>query len=477
MEMKISIVIATWNAEQTLTACLNSIVPQLTNETELIIIDGGSKDKTNEIIKSFGDKISVHISEADYGIYDAWNKGVKKAHGDWVMFIGADDILLPQAINTFINVIDKTLNISDFDYICAHNEYVNQNNEILKILGKEPKWSEMRYKMPMAHVASLHSKKNLFDSVGGFNLDFRICADYELLMRKKDKLKFLFIPNHIARMKVGGMSFSSKAIIETYKIRKLHNSIPIIVNELVLVKDYIAFKLFSLRKNIKGNIFNMIISKYKGEDFVIDRNVPISYLIRLGYLKFISLTWGTLRLRTFKKAFINPSAKIISSSKIHFEGNLNVDYGCYIDATSKEGIYLGKNVSVGIFTTIRLTGSIRKIADKIVIGNNVGLGTHGYYGCGVGSLIIGDNTIIGNYVSFHPENHNFSNINELIRMQGVTGKGIIVGNNCWIGAKATILDGSNIGNGCIVAAGAVVIGSFPDNCIIGGIPAKIIRYR
>ena len=57
------------------------------------------------------------------------------------------------------------------------------------------------------------------------------------------------------------------------------------------------------------------------------------------------------------------------------------------------------------------------------------------------------------------------------------GKPITIGNNCWIGAKVTILDGTKIGNGCIVAAGAVVKGIFPDNVIIGGVPAKILKYR
>ena len=100
--MKISIIIATWNAAKTLKRCLDSIVPQLTDETELILVDGGSKDDTNKIIDSYGDKVAVHISEPDKGIYDAWNKGVSKAKGDWVMFIGADDILLEGAIEYYL---------------------------------------------------------------------------------------------------------------------------------------------------------------------------------------------------------------------------------------------------------------------------------------------------------------------------------------------------------------------------------------
>lgn len=161
--MKISIIIATYNASKTLKTCLDSIVPQLCTEAELIIVDGASKDNTNDIIKSFGDNVSVHISEPDKGIYDAWNKGVALSHGEWVMFIGADDILLSNAVSTYLNTIKNTADIDSYDYICAHNEYVNEEGKLLKVLGEEPKWRKMRKGMAAAHVASLHNKHNLFE--------------------------------------------------------------------------------------------------------------------------------------------------------------------------------------------------------------------------------------------------------------------------------------------------------------------------
>lgn len=107
--MTISIIIATYNASKTLQRCLDSIVSQLTNETELILVDGGSKDDTNKIIDSYGDKIAVHISEPDKGIYDAWNKGVKAAHGKFVAFIGADDQMLPEAIRHYLDFLTSTV--------------------------------------------------------------------------------------------------------------------------------------------------------------------------------------------------------------------------------------------------------------------------------------------------------------------------------------------------------------------------------
>lgn len=250
--MEISIIIATFNAAKTLNRCLDSIVPQLTDETELVLVDGGSKDDTNKIIDLYCGKIAVHISEPDKGIYDAWNKGVSKANGEWVMFVGADDILLPNAINSYMEAIRNTPDVESYDYICAHNEYVDMKGKLLKIMGEEPSWNKMRRSMVAAHVASLHNKHNLFQTIGGYNLDFKICADYELLMRKKEKLKYIFIPAHIAQMKVGGMSFSTKAIIETYKLRKLHHSLPTLLNILYFLRDWLAFKFFIFRKTIEG---------------------------------------------------------------------------------------------------------------------------------------------------------------------------------------------------------------------------------
>lgn len=250
----ISIVVATYNAARTLSKCLDSIIPQLTEEVELVVVDGGSNDATNEIVRSYGTKVSIHISEPDKGIYDAWNKGVKLARGQWIAFIGADDVLLPNALACYLNVIHKTLDIESYDYICAYNEHVDGKGNFLKNIGGAPEWSTYRKRMNAAHVASLHNKKNLFEMVGGYDLSFKICADYELLLRKKDKLKFIFIPEHIARMQIGGMSFSTSAIKETYLIRQKHHSVGAWENKWLFIRDWFGFKFFCLRQMFKGNM-------------------------------------------------------------------------------------------------------------------------------------------------------------------------------------------------------------------------------
>lgn len=222
-------------------------------------------------------------------------------------------------------------------------------------------------------------------------------------------------------------------------------------------------------------IINFLISKVKGESFIIDKNIPFTYLLRFFFVKFCSLMYGILRIRSF--SYIHPSTTIKAPSKLKVGKNFSVAQGCYIDALSKKGLICGNNVSLGYFTHIELTGSLKCLGQGMLVGNNVGLGSHGHYGSGAGFLQIGDNTIFGNYVSIHPENHNFSRNDLPIRLQGVNGKGVKIGSDCWIGAKVTILDGAVIGDHSIVAAGAVVIGHFPPYSIIGGIPAKILKKR
>jgi len=223
-------------------------------------------------------------------------------------------------------------------------------------------------------------------------------------------------------------------------------------------------------------LLNRIVSKFKGETFSFDEGLPAAYLFSVLLGRFFRLGYGMLTLWTLKPVYRHPKSCLKCKSRFSFGRNLSIERGVYIDALSKEGIVVGDNVSFGMNTTMQATGSLRYLGKGIKIGNNVGLGTHGWYG-GAGGLEIGDDTILGNYVSVHPENHNYSQRDVPIRLQGTNHKGIKIGSGCWIGAKVTILDGAKIGDGCVVAAGAVVRGVFPDNVILGGVPAKIIKPR
>jgi glycosyltransferase involved in cell wall biosynthesis len=247
----VSIIIATYNASTTIKKCLESIASQKTDECELLIIDGSSTDDTANIVKSYAKVVDYFISEPDSGIYDAWNKGIKMSHGEWIMFIGADDILLPNAINDYLNILKYNIKNHDIDYICSKNEYVDKNGQLLKILGSEPSWNKMRMMMVAAHVASLHNRKSLFNEIGLYDSNLKICADYELLLRKGNRLRYLFIPNRIARMTVGGMSFSTKALIEEYNVRAMHRSVTSFGNVFLFLIRWFALNFFIFRNKVR----------------------------------------------------------------------------------------------------------------------------------------------------------------------------------------------------------------------------------
>lgn len=105
---KVSIITASYNSEATLEATIESVYNQTYQDIEYIIIDGGSSDKTVSIIQKFEPLFSGRlkwISEPDKGIYDAWNKGLEIATGEWIAFLGSDDIYLPDSIHKYMNVL------------------------------------------------------------------------------------------------------------------------------------------------------------------------------------------------------------------------------------------------------------------------------------------------------------------------------------------------------------------------------------
>jgi acetyltransferase-like isoleucine patch superfamily enzyme len=220
-----------------------------------------------------------------------------------------------------------------------------------------------------------------------------------------------------------------------------------------------------------------LLSKISGNTQTLSKDIPTSYLWGFCMSKVMELFVGMWKLKCLRRVYAKPTAEIKCRSKIHFGKNLRIDRYAYVDALSTEGIVLGDNVSIGMFTVIVCTGTLfGQLGKGLKVGNNVGLGSHGIWGC-AGGIEIGDDTIMGNYVTAHSENHNFSRTDCPIREQGVNNKGIKIGKGCWIGAKSIILDGTVIGDGVVVAAGSVVRGTIPSNCVIGGVPAKIIKYR
>lgn len=177
-----------------------------------------------------------------------------------------------------------------------------------------------------------------------------------------------------------------------------------------------------------------------------------------------------------KLLFISAGAKIRGLELLNFGPRLRLGERSQIICWSRGGIKVGADFSLGENSV--LSNGFNPFSDIgfIDIGSNVGIGGHSYISC-PSCLTIGDNTITGQYLSIHAQNHIYEDGTTPIRLQGTTAKGVVIGADCWIGAKVTILDGVSVGDGSIIAAGAVVTQTFAPKSIIGGVPAKLIGNR
>ncbi|MGJ5642445.1 glycosyltransferase family 2 protein [Formosa sp. S-31] len=207
--MKVSIITATYNSEATIKQCMKSVLSQDYSDVEYVIVDGASKDKTLELVNNFknANKNIVSVSEPDSGIYDALNKGIKMATGDVVGFLHSDDFFnsshtISDIVNAFKNeTVDGVY--GDLHYVSAQNV-----DKIIRNWKSKP-FSQVLLKqgwMP-AHP-TLFLKKAVYSKHGLFNLNFKIAADYDLMLRIfSDKaLKFKYLNEVITKMRVGGAS-------------------------------------------------------------------------------------------------------------------------------------------------------------------------------------------------------------------------------------------------------------------------------
>jgi hypothetical protein len=218
----VSIIIATFNAEQYIQAALDSVINQIFQNWECIIVDGASSDNTVSIIKQYSkkDKRITFISERDKGIFDAFNKGWKIAKGKWIYYLGADDRLSRFALEKIqINNI-----IADIDVIYGNIQIIFNNGEKAIRYPKNP--STLKYKMFACHQSIL-VKRSMIEKLNGFNIKYKTCADFDMMQRiYLQKGKFKYVNVCIAKFSYNGVSsqFSFKSHYDHYIICKKNKS-------------------------------------------------------------------------------------------------------------------------------------------------------------------------------------------------------------------------------------------------------------
>jgi len=227
-------------------------------------------------------------------------------------------------------------------------------------------------------------------------------------------------------------------------------------------------------------ITEKIINNLGRKDYKIDSRIKSIDLIAIVFSRFFQMIRGfflKLRINTSKGLiFVGKNVTVKHAHKIKTGKSLILGNNVFIDAISIGGIEFGDNNTLQNSVIIECTGNINHLGEKLVFGNNVGI-SHNCFIHVRGTVKIGSNVIMGPSVSIISENHNFSDLNTFINKQGVTRRGVTIGDGVWIGTKSIILDGVNIGKNSIVAAGSVVTKDIPENSIFGGVPAKLIRKR
>jgi glycosyltransferase involved in cell wall biosynthesis len=233
-----SIVTVCMNAEETIERCVRSVVSQLTGaadsdfDFEYLVIDGGSRDETVRNVRScgrgIGERLRV-VSEPDDGIYDAMNKALKMARGDYIAYVNADDWLEDGALATVASAVDAAGERPEAaPDVIAGAMCVHGLDGSSRLLTPEPEQVTRRYPshMPAGHQA-MFVRTQMLLSANGFDTRFRIAADYDLALRLiRAGATWTFVPNTLVNFCVGGASYPILPTAREYRRVRLANGFP-----------------------------------------------------------------------------------------------------------------------------------------------------------------------------------------------------------------------------------------------------------
>lgn len=231
--MKISLITVCYNSEKTIKDTIESVLKQTYKNYEYIIIDGNSKDKTLDIIKSCEKKFNnnfKYISEPDKGLYDAMNKGIKLATGDIIGILNSDDILYDE--NVFQKIID---NFEENDGV--YSNLLLMNEDFTKITRNFKSKEVSNKKGWHPPHPTLYLKKEIYEKYGNYNINYKIAADLDFMYRIiNNNVKLKYVNTCFVKMRTGGASTNGlkgyyKNFKESYKVLKNNErKLPLLTN-------------------------------------------------------------------------------------------------------------------------------------------------------------------------------------------------------------------------------------------------------
>lgn len=205
----VTVVTAVYNGQPYVAGCLESVLRQDYPNIEHIVFDGGSSDGTVNVLRQCDDQIALWKSESDRGIYDAWNKALLEARGEWICFLGADDEFLPHAVSEYMTLAARS---PQAEYLSSKVKVVHPSG-YERVLGCPWTWRKFSKGMCTPHVGSMH-RRSLFHRLGTYDTSYRIVGDYELLLRARGQLNTAYMPVITVIMRAGGVSCTHIALEE-----------------------------------------------------------------------------------------------------------------------------------------------------------------------------------------------------------------------------------------------------------------------
>ncbi len=214
-----------------------------------------------------------------------------------------------------------------------------------------------------------------------------------------------------------------------------------------------------------------------GEELAMSTMELVGFLWQKGGLARLRGMLRSWRLGSCAgRLFLGRGVRVSFPRHLYLGYNVLLADGVNINAYSRKGFRLGDNVRVREHVWMLATGVLTDPGEGLFLGNNVYVGPFSVLGAG-GGLTIGNDVTIGAHVDVLAENHNFEDPDLPINQQGVRRKGIVIEDDCWIGNRATILDGVHVGRGSVIGAAAVVTRDIPEYSVAVGSPAMVIRDR
>ncbi len=530
---QVSVLMPVYNNEAYVKEAIESMLNQTYSDFELIVLDDCSTDNSANVIKQFDDKrIIYHCNAKNLGLANNLNVGLKMARGKYIARMDGDDISLHTRLQTQVDFLERN---TDIDLCsCGLEKFGTEHDIWIREINPEQVKITMLFYSPILHATSVwrrevFEKHNLY-----YHQDAFPAEDYNLWSRAVFHCKLVNIPQVLYKYRIHGVQVTktddrAENRIQDIRNRYLTKALPSLSNEdrIAFVDKYLHHTDVTVR-NVKQlkNIYQKVIDANEKDHFfdkkLLNERLKkyyqeiVFYVVKQENSLLLKLMFlFTLHPKQSIKLFFNTNRKMILLHLIKRklkDSNVNLYQSLKLNLKSKDSssivvLYdnskfeVSKNVAINFNGKLTFNRSWTKqnpFSSLLFMADNSVLKVRGTFDIYSGATIYinkGAELILGGgYINNNVNISCFESIEigkNVVVSEGVTMRDsdnhqivglhhemtqpIKIGNRVWIGVNATILKGVTIGDGAIIAAGAVVTKDVPANTLVGGVPAKIIK--